>query len=68
MTIETITPRKDCRYCHGTGQVNDWVDYGSTTVSMPSICDCVTEQAEYEDSVIEIVPEGATYYDEEGDA
>lgn len=30
-----------CPHCHGTGTVYDMVDYGSTTVPMPSMCDCV---------------------------
>jgi hypothetical protein len=32
-----------CPYCHGTGTVYDSVDYGSTTVQMPSTCDCVED-------------------------
>ena len=38
-----IDPHADphCRYCLGTGIVRDWVDYGSTVVSMDSTCDCV---------------------------
>lgn len=39
-----IKPDPDCEYCHGTGEVLDWVDYGSTVVSMPSLCSCVEEQ------------------------
>ena len=30
-----------CEWCHGTGIVCDMVDYGSTTVPMPSVCECV---------------------------
>lgn len=30
--------------CHGTGVVSDWVDYGSTVVSMPSACECVCDE------------------------
>lgn len=33
-------PETECRVCHGSGIVNDWVDYGSTRVSMPSQCNC----------------------------
>jgi hypothetical protein len=32
-----------CGYCLGTGIVRDWVDYGSTVVSMDSTCDCVED-------------------------
>ena len=32
-----------CEYCHGTGIVYDMVDYGSTTVQMPSTCECVED-------------------------
>jgi hypothetical protein len=39
-----IKPSLTCKACLGTGEVNDWVDYGSTTVPMPSVCDCVLEQ------------------------
>lgn len=49
-----IKPRLDCPACHGEGEVNDWVDYGSTTVSMPSICDCVLEQIPEDDEDREI--------------
>ena len=58
MTItEYITPRRDCRFCHGTGTVTDWVDYGSTVIPMPSLCDCVLEQVKSDSSDIEIVLE-----------
>jgi hypothetical protein len=33
-----------CKYCKGTGTVVDWVDYGSTRVSMSSQCDCAVEE------------------------
>lgn len=39
-----IKPDLNCKACHGMGQVDDLVDYGSTTIPMPSICDCVLEQ------------------------
>ena len=32
-----------CPMCHGTGVVKDWVDYGSTVVSMDSVCECVED-------------------------
>ena len=54
--IERITPDPDCEFCRGDGEVRDWVDYGSTKVSMLSFCTCVEEQAEHEDSEIVIVP------------
>ena len=31
----------ECKYCHGTGIVYDWVPYGSTNVRMETECDCV---------------------------
>ena len=37
-----------CGYCHGTGTVYDSVDYGSTTVQMPSTCDCVEDDDDCE--------------------
>lgn len=39
--VYTVKPNKECKQCYGSGEVNDWVDYGSTRVSMPSICECV---------------------------
>lgn len=38
-----VNPLADptCTACYGTGTVYDSVDYGSTTVMMPSICECV---------------------------
>jgi len=53
--VEFITPEQDCPFCHGTGEVNDWVDYGSTKVPMPSLCGCVEEQMEDPESAVEIV-------------
>lgn len=32
-----------CPLCHGSGVVYDSVDYGSTTVQMPSMCECVDD-------------------------
>ena len=39
-----IKPNPNCSNCYGLGEVFDRVDYGSTTVSMPSLCGCVEEQ------------------------
>lgn len=39
-----VKPDPNCKYCHGSGEVLDWVDYGSTTISMPSLCNCVEIQ------------------------
>lgn len=41
-----ITPKVDCKSCHGRGLVSgDWVDYGSTKAQLPDeYCDCVIEQ------------------------
>ena len=43
---ERLDPHADphCPYCHGSGTVYDSVDYGSTTVQMPSTCDCVEDE------------------------
>lgn len=40
-----LNPAADpaCKFCHGTGIVKDWVDYGSTVVSMDSVCECVED-------------------------
>ncbi len=38
----------DCGYCSGTGVVIDWVDYGSTTVPMESVCECVQDDEDEE--------------------
>lgn len=42
--VQIIRPDSNCKYCHGTGIVYDSVDYGSTTASLPSFCDCVENQ------------------------
>jgi len=39
-----IKPDPNCAMCKGTGEVFDWVDYGSTQVKLPSLCDCVQDQ------------------------
>jgi hypothetical protein len=39
-----IKPKKDCKSCHGSGEVTDFVPYGSTMAGMDSFCDCVEEQ------------------------
>lgn len=67
MTL-TITAREGCKYCFGTGYVSDWVDYGSTRMSMQSICDCVIEQlpANYDDD-FEIKPAPGAYPDDDAE-
>ena len=51
-----VKPDPDCKLCRGTGEVFDSVDYGSTTASLPSFCDCVEMQvADYEDIDIVLV-------------
>lgn len=54
--VERITSNPDCEFCHGEGEIPDWVDYGSSKVMMPNFCECVAMQAEHEDSEIVIVP------------
>lgn len=41
-----ITPRPDCKACHGYGMVYDFVPvpFGSGNCAMPSYCECVEEQ------------------------
>lgn len=52
-----IKPDPNCKSCHGEGEAFDIVDYGSTTASMPTLCDCVVEQVPEgrEDLEIELV-------------
>ena len=59
-----ITPRPDCKACHGMGTVaGDSVPYGSTTARLPDdFCDCVVEQVAEDDDrdiEIELAPEVA---------
>jgi hypothetical protein len=60
-----IYPNPNCRYCHGKGEINDWVDYGSTRVPMPSLCDCILDQLPDDfndrDTFVEVVID--EYYD-----
>lgn len=42
--IYKITAKSDCKGCHGTGTCYDIVDWGSESVQMQSICECVVEQ------------------------
>ncbi len=44
MTIYKVTPLASCKFCRGSGTVYDIVDWGSTTASMPSDCECIDEQ------------------------
>jgi len=41
-----IKPVPDCKACHGSGEVNDWVPapFAPGNVPMPSLCDCIEEQ------------------------
>ena len=48
-------PNESCSMCRGTGEVVDWVPYGSTNVPMYSVCECVERQVEDEDDDVEIV-------------
>jgi len=53
-----VTPyaNLNCKHCHGVGGKTevDWVDYGNTTVSMPSfeICNCIYESTAVKIAVI----------------
>ena len=38
-----LRPNPKCLICGGYGTVYDMVDYGSTTVSMPSQCECMED-------------------------
>lgn len=72
----TVYADKDCKACHGEGVVRDWVPYGSTNVSMPSDCDCVTTELTDEDwdaiengrleFIVEPAPEFMSEYQEVG--
>lgn len=46
--VQVIQPKQDCPFCHGTGEVNDWVPapFSSGNVPMPSLCGCVEEQTD----------------------
>ncbi len=44
MTTYKIVPDVKCKYCYGTGEVTDWVDYGSASVPMYTTCECVDIQ------------------------
>ena len=53
-----ISPEPNCKYCHGTGEITDWVPYGDTDAAMTTTCDCVLEQVPegHEDEYIIIDP------------
>lgn len=58
MNTLTIIPSKECKSCHGTGTVTDFVPWGATTTAMDSFCDCVLDQVpDSEDYEIEITPD-----------
>jgi len=67
MTKLAITAKQGCKYCHGTGFVSDWVDYGSTSVPLDSTCDCVTEQLpdDYDDDY-DVIPAEGAYQEDDG--
>lgn len=52
---ERITPRADCKACHGDGIIYERHPYGSTTAEEALYCDCVIEQLEDPDADIAIV-------------
>lgn len=50
-----IKPDLNCEFCHGTGEITDWVDYGSTVAPLTSYCSCVEDQIpEFYDGEIEL--------------
>lgn len=55
-----ITARRECKFCHGSGTVTDYVDYGSTVVGMNSDCDACVEagwpDGADDDAEYELVP------------
>jgi len=57
MTLR-IKPRDDCKACHGTGEVNNWVPvpFGVGMCAETLYCDCVIEQIpdDAEDEDIEL--------------
>jgi len=55
MKVVLVQPDPECSMCRGTGEVCDWVDYGSTVVPLRSACECVERQVEDDDAEIEIV-------------
>lgn len=41
--MKKILANPRCVCCQGTGEVNDFVPWGDTYVSMPSVCECCIE-------------------------
>jgi hypothetical protein len=39
-----IKPKKNCKWCCGSGIVYDSVPYGSTSADLDSCCECIEEQ------------------------
>ncbi len=39
-----------CEYCHGSGEITDYVPYGDTWVTMVQACECQDELEEDEDA------------------
>lgn len=62
METMKIKPDPNCKYCHGTGEVYDTVDYGSTVAYLPSFCSCVEEQIPEDwDGEIELIYEDCNH-------
>lgn len=57
-----VKPDPDCKLCHGNGEVFDTVDYGSSTASLPSFCDCVEMQAIEDVDDIELILDDTAMY------
>lgn len=59
-----VRPDRDCKACHGTGTVIDFVPmpFGVGNTAMPSTCDCVWEKLP-EDYEGDFVIEDQTYPD-----
>lgn len=53
LKIQKIKPVSNCKSCYGTGQVVDYVPYGNTDVPMYSTCECVGEQLDQYEGLVE---------------
>lgn len=51
-----IKPNPNCEICGGSGEVFDWVAYGTTNISETNLCNCILAQLpeNYNDEEIEL--------------